>query len=50
MRLLLDENLHKRLKLDFPEYEIYTIRDKKWNGIRTVNCLNFLLKMILMHC
>ena len=34
MRLLLDENLPKRLKLDFPEHEIQTIRDKQWNGIK----------------
>lgn len=32
MKLLLDENLPKRLKLDFPEYEIYTVRDKGWDG------------------
>ncbi len=32
MKLLLDENLPKRLKLDFPEYEIYTVRDKGWEG------------------
>ena len=32
MRLLLDENLPKRLKLDFPEHEIFTVRDKQWNG------------------
>lgn len=25
MRLLLDENLPKRLKLDFSEHEIYTV-------------------------
>jgi hypothetical protein len=34
MRLLLDENLPKKLKLDFSEYEIYTVRDKGWNGIK----------------
>ena len=34
MGLLLDENLPKRLKLDFPEHEIQTIRGKKWNGIK----------------
>jgi len=28
MRLLLDENLPKRLKLDFPEHDIYTVSDK----------------------
>ena len=32
MKLLLDENLPKRLKLDFPEYEIFTVRDKGWDG------------------
>lgn len=34
MRLLLDENLPKRLKLDFPEHEVFTIRDMGWNGIK----------------
>ena len=34
MRLLLDENLPKRLKLDFAEHEIYTVRDKDSNGIK----------------
>lgn len=33
MKLLLDENLPKRLKTDFPDHEIYTVRDKGWNGI-----------------
>src|SRR5258705_2848957 len=32
MKLLLDENLPKRLKQDFPEHDIYTVRDKGWNG------------------
>lgn len=27
-----DENLPKRLKPDFPEHEIYTVRDKGWDG------------------
>lgn len=33
MKLLLDENLPKRLKTDFPRHEIYTVREKKleWN-------------------
>ena len=42
MRLLLDENLPKRLKLDFPEHEIYTIRDKSWNGIENGELLGLL--------
>lgn len=28
MKLLLDENLPKRLKFDFFEHEIYTVREK----------------------
>jgi hypothetical protein len=32
MKLLLDENLPKRLKQDFLEYEIYTVTEKGWNG------------------
>lgn len=33
MRLLLDENLPKRLKEDFPDHEIFTVRERGWNGI-----------------
>ena len=43
MKLLLDENLPKRLKLDFPEHEIYTVRDRNWNGIKNGELLNLLL-------
>ncbi|MEO6839042.1 MAG: hypothetical protein ABI261_07765 [Ginsengibacter sp.] len=42
MLLLLDENLPKRLKIDFPEHEIFTIRDKKWNGISNGELLKLL--------
>ena len=38
MKLLLDENLPKKLKTDFPEHEIYTVTDKGWNGVKMVNC------------
>jgi len=44
MRLLLDENLPKRLKLDYPEHEIYTVRDREWNGIKNGELLNLLLE------
>ena len=44
MRLLLDENLPKRLKLDFPEHEIYTVRDQQWNGIKNGELLKLLLE------
>ncbi len=44
MRLLLDENLPKRLKSDFPEHEIFTVRDKQWNGITNGELLKLLLE------
>ncbi len=43
MRLLLDENLPKRFKLDFPEHEIFTVRDKQWNGLKNGELLKLLL-------
>lgn len=43
MRLLLDENLPKKLKLDFPEHEIFTVRDKGWNGIKNGKLLELML-------
>lgn len=32
MKILLDENLPKKLKQDFQGFEIYTVRDKGWQG------------------
>ena len=43
MRLLLDENLPKRLKEDFPEHEIFTVRDKGWNGVKNGELLKLML-------
>lgn len=43
MRLLLDENLPKKLKLDFPEHEIFTVRDKGWNGIKNGKLLELMV-------
>lgn len=42
MRLLLDENLPKRLKQDFKEQEIYTAADKGWTGISNGKLLGLL--------
>jgi hypothetical protein len=42
MRLLLDEKLPKRLKLDFKEHEIYTAADKGWTGISNGKLLSLL--------
>ena len=43
MRLLLDENLPKRLKEDFSEYEVFTVHDKQWNGIKNGELLKLLI-------
>lgn len=43
MRLLLDENLPKRLKYDFSEHEIYTVRDRQWDGIKNGDLLQLLV-------
>lgn len=43
MRLLLDENLPKRLKTDFTGHEIYTVRDKGWNGIKNGQLLQLMI-------
>ena len=43
MRLLLDENFPKKLKLDFTEHEIFTVRDKQWNGFKNGELLKLLL-------
>ena len=42
MRVLLDENLPKRLKLDFPNHEIFTVREKEWNGIKNGELLQLM--------
>ena len=44
MKLLLDENLPKKLKLDFSEHEIYTVSDKKWNSKKNGELLKLMLE------
>jgi len=44
MRLLLDENLPKRLKQDLNEYEIYTTADKGWTGISNGKLMGLLIE------
>ncbi len=44
MRLLLDENLPKRLKQDLSEHEIYTANDKGWTGISNGKLLELLIE------
>ena len=44
MRLLLDENLPRRLKQDFPKHEVFTVREKGWNGITNGALLQLMLE------
>jgi|ERR1035437_4694861 hypothetical protein len=44
MKLLLDENLPKRLKEDFADHEIYTVRDMAWNGIKNGQLLGLMVE------
>lgn len=43
MKLLLDENLPKKLKTDFPEHEIYTVSNKGWNSKQNGELLKLML-------
>jgi hypothetical protein len=44
MKLLLDENLPKRLKQDFPGHKVFTVRDKNWNGIKNGELLKLVIE------
>jgi len=44
MRLLLDENLPKRLKQDLSEHEIYTANEKGWAGMSNGKLLELLIE------
>jgi hypothetical protein len=47
MKPLLDENIPKRLKEEFPDHENYTFRDMLCNSIKTASCSHEWLKMPL---
>jgi predicted nuclease of predicted toxin-antitoxin system len=44
MKLLIDENLPKKLKLDFPDHEIFTVRDMGWNSKKNGELLQLMLE------
>lgn len=44
MRLLLDENLPRRLKQDLSEHEIYTASERGWTGISNGKLLELLIE------
>ncbi len=43
MKMLLDENLPKKLKNDFLDHEMYTVREKGWNGISNGQLLKLMV-------
>jgi predicted nuclease of predicted toxin-antitoxin system len=43
MKLLLDENLPKRLKLDFQTHTVFTVRDKGWNGVKNGELMKMMI-------
>ena len=44
MKLLLDENLPKKLIIDFPNHEVLTVRDMGWNGIKNGPLLQLMIE------
>ena len=43
MKILLDENLPKKLKITFaPEHEVFTVHEKNWNGKRNGELLGLM--------
>jgi hypothetical protein len=44
MKLLLDENLPKKLRLDFPSHQVFTVREMNWNGIKNGELLQLMLE------
>jgi predicted nuclease of predicted toxin-antitoxin system len=44
MKLLLDENLPKRLKEDFPDHFVITVREMGWNGIKNGELMTLMKK------
>ncbi len=45
MRLLLNENLPKKLKQDLTEYEIYTVSEKGWSGKKNGELINLMIDL-----
>ncbi|MES2645496.1 MAG: hypothetical protein V4717_01375 [Bacteroidota bacterium] len=43
MKLLLNGNLPKRLKTDFLNHEVYTVREKGWNGIQNGELIKLII-------
>ena len=44
MKVLLDENLPKGLKQDFPKHNVFTVRDKNWNSKKNGELIRLMLE------
>ena len=44
MRLLLDENLPKRLRSDFPDHDVFTVSEQQWAGKKNGELLKLMLE------
>lgn len=44
MKLLLDENLPKRLKVHLESHEVFTVRDMGWNGVKNGELLRLMME------
>ncbi|SFE98761.1 DUF5615 family PIN-like protein [Spirosoma endophyticum] len=43
MKILLDENLHNKLKFRFPDHEVTTVRDMGWSGKRNGELMKLMI-------
>ena len=43
MKLLLDENLPKRLKLDLSSHQVFTVIEMGWNGIKNGELISLMI-------
>ena len=43
MKLLIDENLPKRLKFDLPNHEVYTVFEKGWDSRKNGELLRLMI-------
>lgn len=44
MKILLDENVNKKLKILLSDFEIFTVREKKWLGKKNSDLISLAVK------
>lgn len=44
MKVLLDENIPRKFKFRFSEYEVFTVQEMGWNGKKNGDLLKLMLK------